>query len=166
MKSKRSTKINLNLVLLNLNEYTKLEFIYSEKAAKFCEISPLLLSYVVPVKKSKVRWRFCKILWPSQNIWTLKLSFIANLLRKSAAFTVHIHSISTKVWAEFYSDYWSYFLRLHIYLTKNLVSSYLDFLSTFRLTIIKNIEVQISTFFSLWLKVWDPIWNQIQVHQR
>ena len=21
--------------------------------------------------KSKVRWRFCKILWPSQNIWTL-----------------------------------------------------------------------------------------------
>ena len=90
-----------------------------------------------------------------------KLSFIANLLRKSAAFTVHIHSISTKVWAEFYSDYWSYFLRLHIYLTKNLVSSYLDFLSTFRLTIIKNIEVQISTFFSLWLKVWDPIWNQI-----
>ena len=29
------------------------KFIYSEKATKFCEISPLLLSYVVPVK-SKV----------------------------------------------------------------------------------------------------------------
>ena len=22
--------------------------------------------------RTKVRWRFCKILWPSQNIWTLK----------------------------------------------------------------------------------------------
>ena len=31
----------------------KLKFIYSEKATKFCEISTLLLSYVVPVK-SKV----------------------------------------------------------------------------------------------------------------
>ena len=39
-----------------------LKFIYSEKATKFT----WLLSYVVPV-----RWRFCKILWPSQNIWTL-----------------------------------------------------------------------------------------------
>ena len=28
----------------------KLKFIYSEKATKFCEISTLLLSYVVPVK--------------------------------------------------------------------------------------------------------------------
>ena len=46
-----------------------LKFIYSEKATKFCKISTLLLSYVVPVKK--VRWRFRKILWPSQNIWTL-----------------------------------------------------------------------------------------------
>ena len=31
-----------------------LKFIYSEKANKFCEISTLLLSYVVPVK-SKVK---------------------------------------------------------------------------------------------------------------
>ena len=31
----------------------KVKFIYSEKSAKFCEISTLLLSYVVPVK-SKV----------------------------------------------------------------------------------------------------------------
>ena len=31
-----------------------LKFIYSEKATKFCEISTLLLSYVVPVK-SKVK---------------------------------------------------------------------------------------------------------------
>ena len=33
---------------------SKLNFIYSEKAAKFCEIFTLLLSYVVPVK-SKVK---------------------------------------------------------------------------------------------------------------
>jgi hypothetical protein len=31
------------------------KFIYSEKATKFCEIFPLLLSYVVPVKsKGKI----------------------------------------------------------------------------------------------------------------
>ena len=29
-----------------------LKFIYSEKATKFCEISTLLLSYVVPVKSN------------------------------------------------------------------------------------------------------------------
>ena len=40
---------------------TKIRFIYSEKATKFCKIFTLLLTYVVPVK----------ILWPSQNIWTL-----------------------------------------------------------------------------------------------
>ena len=44
------------------------KLLYSEKATKFCEISTLLLSYVVSVK---VRWRFPKILWPSHNIWTL-----------------------------------------------------------------------------------------------
>ena len=31
-----------------------LKFIYSEKATKFCEIFPLLLSYVVPVKS---KWK-------------------------------------------------------------------------------------------------------------
>ena len=46
-----------------------LKFIYSEKATKFCEIFSLILSYVV---QSKVRWRFHKILWPPQNIWTLQ----------------------------------------------------------------------------------------------
>ena len=43
------------------------KFIYTEKATKFFKIFTLLLSYVLPVK-SKVTWRFCKILWPSQNI--------------------------------------------------------------------------------------------------
>ena len=48
--------------------YLKLKFIYSEKSTKFCEISTLFLSYLVPV-----RWRFRKTLWTSQNIWTLIL---------------------------------------------------------------------------------------------
>ena len=45
-----------------------LNFIYSEKATKFCEISTLLLTGTT---KTKVRGRFRKILWPSQNIWSL-----------------------------------------------------------------------------------------------
>ena len=39
--------------------------IYSDKATKFCEIFTLLFFFLLRVK-SKV-----KILWPSQNIWTL-----------------------------------------------------------------------------------------------
>ena len=34
-------------------KFTKLKFIYSEKATKFCEIFTLLLSYVVPVKSKE-----------------------------------------------------------------------------------------------------------------
>ena len=45
-----------------------LTFIYSEKATKFWEIFPLLLTTKL---QSKVRGRFRKILWPSQDIWTL-----------------------------------------------------------------------------------------------
>ena len=45
-----------------------LKLIYSEKATKLCEIFPLLLTTVHTVK-SKVK--IFKILWPSQNIWTL-----------------------------------------------------------------------------------------------
>ena len=41
-----------------------LKFIYSEKATKFCEISTVDC-------QSNLRWRFRKIIWPSQNIWTL-----------------------------------------------------------------------------------------------
>ena len=43
------------------------KFIYSEKSTNFCEISTVDLSYL--------RWRFRKLLWPSQNIGTLKLIF-------------------------------------------------------------------------------------------
>ena len=41
-------------------------YIYSEKATRFCEVSTLILS-VCTVDRS-IRWRFLKILWPSQNI--------------------------------------------------------------------------------------------------
>ena len=50
------------------------KFIYSEKATKFFRNLPLTfigLQYI----RSKVRGRFRKILWPSQNIWTLFQSF-------------------------------------------------------------------------------------------
>ena len=37
----------------------EVKFIYSEKATKFCQIFPLLLSYVVPVKsKGKISQNF------------------------------------------------------------------------------------------------------------
>ena len=47
------------------------KFIYFEKATKFCEIFPFLLTAVHTYIQSKVRGRFRKILWPSQNIRTL-----------------------------------------------------------------------------------------------
>ena len=48
--------------------YHPLKFIHSEKATKFVKFSPYFwLQYI----QSKVRWRFRKIFWPSQNIWTL-----------------------------------------------------------------------------------------------
>ena len=48
---------------LNLWNCKIIKFIYSEKAAKFCEIFTLLLSYVVPVKsKVKIFVKFCGLL--------------------------------------------------------------------------------------------------------
>ena len=38
----------MTMLLINVVKYVK--FMYSEKAKNFCEISTLLLSYVVPVK--------------------------------------------------------------------------------------------------------------------
>ena len=36
--------------MMGFSSFDKLKFIYSEKAAKVCEISTVYLSYVVPVK--------------------------------------------------------------------------------------------------------------------
>jgi hypothetical protein len=41
---------NRNLYCYRFRCHHPLKFIHSEKATKFCEISTLLLSYVVPVK--------------------------------------------------------------------------------------------------------------------
>jgi len=40
----------------------------------------LHLSFVYSTIKTKVRWRLYKILWPSQNIWTLNLWFFSSIL--------------------------------------------------------------------------------------
>ena len=54
--------------------YMYVKFIYSKNATKFCEIFPSLLT-VCTVVKSKG-----KILWPSQNIWTLS-TYLEMVLR-------------------------------------------------------------------------------------
>ena len=65
----RSTILQLSVLPKVIIEKSRVgrfvKFIYSEKVTKFCEISTLLLSYVVLVK-SKVD--FSQILWPSKNI--------------------------------------------------------------------------------------------------
>ena len=60
MKKKYNVKKIFSLIFVPTNIFwlefppnSELKFIYSEKAIKFCEISTLLLTYVVPVK-SKV----------------------------------------------------------------------------------------------------------------
>ena len=56
----------------------RLKFIYSEKATKFLRNLHLTFDYstsILQYIQSKVRWRFRKILWPSQNIRTLRISF-------------------------------------------------------------------------------------------
>ena len=60
----------------------ELKFIYSDKTTKFCEISTVDLSYVC---QSNLQWRFHKILWPSQNIWTLPFQIPVQLLLDSRA---------------------------------------------------------------------------------
>ena len=59
--------VNINWHLYNTHGILK--FIYSEKATRFCEIFPLLLTECV--LQSKVRGKFWKIWWSSQNIWTV-----------------------------------------------------------------------------------------------
>ena len=62
-RTKFYQKLQSYMYLLGLG---LLKFVYSEKATKFCEISTLLLS---TVHTDKMRWWFCKILWPSQNMY-------------------------------------------------------------------------------------------------
>ena len=54
---------------------SKLNCLYQSKVHIFWEGHKIFTKsppYFCPMQcQSKVRWRFCKILWPSQNIWTL-----------------------------------------------------------------------------------------------
>ena len=46
-----------------------LKFVYLRRPQNFAKSPPdFCLQYI----QTKVRWRFCKVLWPSQNIWTFK----------------------------------------------------------------------------------------------
>ena len=47
-----SSKLDKYRVLLLSQKSKEVKFIYSEKATKFCEISTVYLSYVVPVKST------------------------------------------------------------------------------------------------------------------
>ena len=49
-----SSKLDKYRVLLLSQKSKEVKFIYSEKATKFCEISTVYLSYVVPVKSTAV----------------------------------------------------------------------------------------------------------------
>ena len=48
--------------------FMELKFIYSEKATIFVNSSPY---FWLALHRTKVKWRFRKSLWPSQDIWTL-----------------------------------------------------------------------------------------------
>ena len=59
-----------DLVGVGIGPFSKkmaVKFIYSEKATKFCEISTVYLTGTT-FNRTILRWRFRKILWPSQNI--------------------------------------------------------------------------------------------------
>ena len=70
-----------------------LKFIYSEKATNFAKSSPY---FWLALHRTKVRWRFRKILWPFQNIWTLTVYSIycANFSDFHAMTCGHFWSLS------------------------------------------------------------------------
>ena len=72
-----------------------IKFIYSEKATIFCKIFTLLLSYVVPVK-NKVK--SLKILWPSQNIWTLTDAPMQNWFLELVFDKISVLNIHLEMW--------------------------------------------------------------------
>ena len=88
--NKRSAML-LDRLMYNLKEIMKkppvkdgssdkessVKFIYSEKAAKFCEIFPLLLTTVHTVKsRGKISQNFV----PFSDIWTLNLTFHEDII--------------------------------------------------------------------------------------
>ena len=68
---------------------------------KICKITNLDLSYVVRVNWN-IQWRFWKIVWPSQNIWTLNSTANGHKFLFLIVFAKHIG-----VWSDV--DYYSNF---------------------------------------------------------
>ena len=55
------------------------KFKYSERATHYCKIYTIDLSYVSICSNGlNLQWRFHKILWTSQNIWTLPTHLLCN----------------------------------------------------------------------------------------
>ena len=80
--------------LKNFIPILELKFIYSEKATKFCEISTLLLSYVVPVK-SKVKI--------SQNFVAFSEYELYKKHAISERILIHCETVQTRIVALNYS---------------------------------------------------------------
>ena len=57
------------LCMVSIQEgFLMLKFIYLRRPQNFEKSPP---NFWLALHRTKVRWRFSKILWPSQNIWTL-----------------------------------------------------------------------------------------------
>ena len=70
---KQTKKCVLGYYLSCMLRYvSNIKFTYSEKAKKVCKISTVDLTWPL-LHRANLRWRFCKNLWPSQNIWTLQI---------------------------------------------------------------------------------------------
>ena len=105
---------------------------FSEKTTKFYEISTLLLSYVMQIKS---KWRFHKILWPSQNVLTLKSSIMT------------FFSFQWPVWLQSTKRYWM--VRL---MHTTCISAPAG-----------NISIMRTAFFFFlgFLMYWKKLWNSI-----
>ena len=74
----KTSFLSFLLIKLNSTQSNHKKYKYSEKFAKSSPYFWLALH-----SRTKLRWRFCKILWPSQNIWTLKTFKIFETLSSS-----------------------------------------------------------------------------------
>ena len=84
---------------------SKIKFIYSEKAIKFREISTV---HLTGLHGTNLWWRFCKILWPSQNTWTLQvrsLDLRGFHFNFRGVFTPHINQVNQGMPVRVYSPH-------------------------------------------------------------
>ena len=97
----RKIKCHLQILLIIYATRTKhfdgkcmwpwIKFIYSEKATNFCEI------LICPMQQqSNLWWRFCKILWPSHNISTLRNISVSKVTSVSCVMKLNWRPLSLK----------------------------------------------------------------------